>query len=94
MANTKCYMCESNITWHVFKAYDESFCSTLCRTKLVRECDYTHECDLVKKHRQSNKPIQGEHRIGFDFSVIDIHYASHIYRQYIIDILCSITGLM
>jgi hypothetical protein len=65
---------------------------------LVRECDYTHECDLVKKHRQSNKstpkPRQGEDPIGFYFSVIDIHYAIHNYRQYIIDILCSITGLM
>ena len=92
MANTICYMCESKITkqQHVFKGYDETFCSTFCRSKLVRECDYTHECDLVKKQTQSNKPTtkpaqeEGNH-IGFDLSVIDIHYASYNYRQDIID---------
>jgi hypothetical protein len=81
-------MCESNITRQVFKAYDESLCFALCRSKLVREYDYTHECNLVKKQTQPNKPTpkprQEEHHICFDLSVIDINYAIYNYSQYII----------
>jgi hypothetical protein len=89
MANTICYICKRKITGSVFKAYDESLCSSFCRCKLVREYDYTHECVLVKKHTHTNKPFskprQEEYNYGFDLSIIDINYTNYNTPHYIIN---------
>mgnify|MGYP001167591373 FL=1 len=98
MAGINCYMCETPITGNVFKAFDESFCSAFCRYKLVKECDYNHDCELVKKQAAPKKTnplintISTEDRIAFDLSAIDIHYASYNYRQDIADVVYHNTG--
>tara|TARA_B100000780_G_scaffold298_1_gene237 strand:- start:136 stop:441 length:306 start_codon:yes stop_codon:yes gene_type:complete len=78
----------------VFKAFDESFCSAFCRYKLVKECDYNNVCELVKKQAAPKKTntISAEDRIAFDFSTIDIHYASYNYRHDIADVVYHNTG--
>ena len=98
MAGINCYMCETPVTGNVFKAFDESFCSAFCRCKLVKECDYNHDCELVKKQaapKKTNPPtktISTEDRIAFDLSTFDIHYASYNYRRDIAEVVYHNTG--
>ena len=90
MSKIICYKCKSIITGNIFRAYDQSFCSDYCRYNLVGNCDYNDKYIMVNKqtlpikNNPSFNSIKPEDPATFDFSTIDIHYASYNYTQDII----------
>lgn len=49
MCNYYCFICNSHITNNIYKAYDQNFCSILCRKNFIKNYNYTSNFTLIKK---------------------------------------------
>lgn len=43
----KCFICNNKIKYHIYKAYDKSLCSSLCRNNLINHNKYDHNYNIV-----------------------------------------------
>ena len=44
-----CFHCNEKINGNIFKGYDKSFCSKICRYNLIKKYNFNYRCELELK---------------------------------------------
>ena len=77
MIANKCYICNSPVGSHKYKAYDQTMCSQYCRDNLINNFDYDHNFRLVRKggymkqETKIVKPVQSVQQNSYIYNIFN-----------------------
>jgi hypothetical protein len=53
-----CFDCNKKIIGNIFKGYDKSFCSKICRYNLIKKYNFNYRCELELKTEKTENIIK------------------------------------
>lgn len=53
-----CFHCNEKINGNIFKGYDKSFCSKICRYNLIKKYNFNYRCELELKTEKTENIIK------------------------------------